>query len=115
MTSQFLEQLQSTHLAIWNEKDTTHRSSLMKSIYADDIKMFDKDFILSGIDEISGFITKLLTEDPEFSFTATKQIQATQNGGRLFWNIKTGGNVLPGMDFFKIENSKVKEIYVFMD
>lgn len=115
MTPEFIKNLQRTHLAIWNEKDASAREKLIKTIYADDIRMFDKDFILTGSAEVSNFISKLLKEDAAFDFTATKEMQATQNGVRFFWNIKTSGPILTGMDFFVIQADKVSDLYVFMD
>jgi hypothetical protein len=115
MNAQFVETLQQTHLALWNEKDASRREELITSIYADDIKMYDKDFILSGTSEISNFIGKLLTDDSNFHFSAAKPMQATQNGIRFYWNVQNSGSLLTGMDFFIIENEKVTELYVFMD
>jgi hypothetical protein len=52
MNVQALNTLQQTHTAVWNEKDRRTRDTLMQTIYADDIKMYDKDFILTGIPAI---------------------------------------------------------------
>lgn len=111
----FIDTLQKNHIALWNEKDPACREELAKTIYSNDIKMYDKDFILTGSGEVLGFIGKLLTDDPDFYFSAVKPMQITQNGVRLFWNIRTGGLTLTGMDFFVIENNKVQHLYVFMD
>ena len=100
MDAQFIKILEENHTALWNEKDPARREELAKAIYSDDIKMYDKDFILTGSNEVLGFISKLLAGDPNFSFSAVKPIQITQNGVRLFWQIHTSGPVLTGMDFF---------------
>jgi hypothetical protein len=115
MDADFIESLQKNHIALWNEKVPARREELVKTIYSNDIKMYDKDFILSGSEEVLGFIGKLLTDDPNFQFSATKPMQVTQNGICLFWQIITSGPVLTGMDFFLIENEKVQHLYVFMD
>jgi hypothetical protein len=115
MDNQLLQTLQENHIALWNEKDPARREELAKTIYSDDIKMYDKDFTLTSSNEVLGFIGKLLTDDPSFSFSATKPMQVTQNGIRLFWHIHTNGIDLTGMDFFVMENSKVQHLYVFMD
>ena len=109
--------LQQTHTAVWNEKDRTTRDALMQTIYADDIKMYDKDFILAGIAAVSDFIDKLFAGDANFNFTATKPMESSQNGARLYWDIRTGPqpNVLTGMDFFIVEDEKVAHLFVFMD
>jgi hypothetical protein len=115
MDAQLIATLEKTHIALWNEKDPAHRQQLADTIYSHDIKMYDKDFILTGISEVLGFINKLLTEDPCFTFRATKPLQAAQNGVRLFWHIRTGSADLTGMDFFVLQNNKVQDLYVFMD
>ncbi|MEH2087155.1 nuclear transport factor 2 family protein [Nostoc sp.] len=117
MDAQAMNYLQQTHTAVWNEKDRTTRDALMQTIYADDIKMYDKDFILTDISAVSDFIDKLFAEDANFNFVATKPMESTQNGARLFWDIRTDPqpNVLTGMDFFVIENGKVAHLFVFMD
>ena len=115
MDAQFIKTLQENHIALWNEKDPASREELVKTIYSDNIKMYDKDFILTGSSEVLGFIGKLLADDPRFYFSAVKPMQITQNGVRLFWNIRTSGADLTGMDFFVIGNDKVQHLYVFMD
>lgn len=117
MDAQSMTHLQQTHTAVWNEKDRTTRDALMQTIYADDIKMYDKDFILTGITAVSDFIDKLFAGDDKFTFTVTKPMESTQHGARLYWTIRTGPqpNVLTGMDFFIVENEKVAHLFVFMD
>lgn len=114
MDKQVIEHLQTTHLAVWKEKNREKRDQLMATIYAQQIKMYDKDFILQGTKEISEFIDKL-QRDPEFDFKAAKPMEAVQNGLRLFWNIQTGQGLLKGMDFFILEEGKVLQLYAFME
>jgi hypothetical protein len=117
MDAQSMNTLQQTHTAIWNEKDRTTRDALIQTIYADAINMYDKDFILTGTAAVSDFIDKLFAGDANFTFTAAKPLESTQNGARLYWDIHTGPqpNVLTGMDFFVLENGKVAHLFVFMD
>lgn len=107
------EKLQQAHLAAWNEKDRTKRDELLKSIYADDIKMYDKEFILNGIKEISDFIQKLQA-DPKFLFSAAGDIEALQNSARLYGHIRTSEGMLNSMDFFILESGKARHYYAFM-
>src|SRR5256885_47472 len=117
MNIESMNHLQQTHTTVWNEKDRTTRDALMQAIYADGIKMYDKDFILTGVPAISDFIDKLFAGDANFNFTVSKPMESTQNGARLYWEIRTGPqpNVLTGMDFFVVENEKVAHLFVFMD
>ncbi|AKD56999.1 nuclear transport factor 2 family protein [Spirosoma radiotolerans] len=117
MDAQLLNKLQQTHTAVWNEKDRATRDAMMQTIYADDITMYDKDSILTGNTAVSDFIDKLFAGDANFNFTVTKPMESTQNGARLYWDIRTGPqpNVLTGMDFFIVENEKVAHLFVFMD
>lgn len=115
MNIQKFNELQEIHVAAWNEKDETKRNELLKKIYADDVKMYDKDFIFDGLKAVSDFVGKLMAEDPAFSFSAAKPIEPLQNGARLFGNIKTSGGMLNSMDFFLLENEKVKHLYAFLE
>lgn len=108
-----LEKLQNVHVAAWNEKDAAERLKLLTSIYDADITMYDKDFILTGIQEISDFIEKLQT-DPQFFFSSTGEIEALQNSARLYGKIQTSGPLLNSMDFFILENGKAKHYYAFI-
>lgn len=114
MDAQLINNLQNVHVAAWNEKDRVKRDGLLKTIYADDVKMYDKDFILLGIEEISDFIEKL-QKDADFQFSAAKPIEFVQNGLRFYGHIRTGKGMLNSMDFFIIENNKVLHLYAFMD
>jgi len=109
------EYLQKIHVIAWNEKDATKRKELLEEIYAHDIKMYDKDFILEGLDAVSEFIGKLIEGDPAFSFEAAQPIEPLQNSARLFGKIQTSEEILRSMDFFLIENDKVKDLYAFME
>jgi len=115
MDNNLFTQLQELHVAGWNERDAVKRDALLKQIYAHDIRMHDKDFTLDGLQAVSDFIGKLLTDDPEFNFSAQKNIDYTQNGARLYGRIGTGNKVFYSMDFFVMENDKVAQLYVFMD
>src|SRR3989337_2080943 len=114
MDAQLLKTLQEVHVAAWNERDRAKRDELIQTIYAADIKMYDKDFILRGQEEVSNFIGKLQSEDPDFHFSAAKPIDSTQNGARLYGRIQTGQGVLHSMDFFILEAGKALHLYVFM-
>ena len=109
-----LNELQETHVAAWNEKDKATRERLLRTVYSENIKMYDKDFILDGLQAISDFIEKLQTSDPEFHFSAAKPIEGLQDGARLFGHIRTSEIPLDSMDFFLLENGKVKHLYAFM-
>ena len=111
------QHLQETHTAVWNEKDRAKRDTLMQTIYMEGIRMYDREFILTGMAAVSDFIDKLFAQDAGFRFSAVGPLETTQNGARLYWEIRTGPqpNLLTGMDFFVLENGKVAHLYVFMD
>jgi len=115
MNKELFKQLQEIHVAAWNEKDVIKRDEMLKKIYADDIKMYDKEFTFDGLKAVSDFIGELMVEDPAFRFSAAKPIEPLQNSARLFGHIQTGGGLLNSMDFFLIENDKVKELYAFIE
>lgn len=110
-----LQELQDIHVAAWNEKDASKRYELLKQIYTDDVKMYDKDVVFASLTEVSDFIGKLLTEDAAFHFSAVKPIEGLQNSARLYGRIITSQVTLNSMDFFILENGKVKHLYAFME
>ena len=112
-----ITELQKKHVAGWNEKDADKRLQILGEVYAADIQMHDKDFSLKGIQEVSDFIGKLLADDPNFTFSASKDIEFAQNGARLSGKIVTGvkPDIFESMDFFVIKNDKVAELFVYMD
>ena len=115
MNQEQFNRMQEIHVLAWNEKDADKRVAMLRKIYADDIKMYDKDFIFDGLQAISDFIGKLISEDPAFQFSAAKPIEALQNGARLFGHIQTSGGWLNSMDFFIAEQGKVKLLYAFLE
>ena len=115
MNQEQFNQLQEIHVLAWNEKDAEKRAEMLGKIYADDIKMYDKDFIFDGVNAISDFIGKLISEDPNFKFSAAKPIEALQNSARLFGHIQTSGGLLNSMDFLIAEHGKIKHLYAFME
>lgn len=115
MTPEQFEQLENIHVAAWNEKDDIKRYELLRSIYADDIQMYDKDNTFDGLRSVSDFIGKLITEDPLYRFTAVKTIEPLQNSARFFGQINTSGPMLNSMDFFLLEGDKVKQLYAFLE
>ena len=115
MKNEIFSQLQELHVAAWNEKDVTTRDEILKKIYSEDIKMYDKEFKFDGLRAVSDFIGKLISEDHLFSFSAARPIESLQNGARLFGHIQTGGGLLNSMDFFLVEDNKVKHLYAFIE
>lgn len=109
--------LQEKHVAGWNEKDAEKRLEILSEIYSESILFHDKNFTLNGIREVSDFIGKLFSDDPNFTFSASRDIEFAQNGARLFGKIVTGAkpDVFESMDFFIIKDDKVAELYVYMD
>jgi hypothetical protein len=115
MDNKLFTELQATHVAAWNEKDVTRRYELLTSIYADDIRMYDKEMTLEGLKAVSDFIGKLIAEDPAFKFSAVKPIDPLQHTARLYGQIETSGGMLNSMDFFVIANGKVAQLYAFLE
>jgi len=114
MASKVFSELEEIHVAAWNEKDRARRDELLKRIYSDDIKMYDNELILDSLKAVSDFIGKLIAEDPAYNFSAAKPIESLQNSARLFGHIQTSKGMLNSMDFFLIEDEKVKHLYAFL-
>ncbi|MCG2616761.1 nuclear transport factor 2 family protein [Terrimonas sp. NA20] len=109
--------LQETHLAIWNERDRLKRDALMAEVYAPAITMYDPHVVFHGLSEISDFIGKIQSEDPDFVFTAARPMEQVQDGVRFHWYIQLKKDQPPmtGIDFFLLQDGKVEKLYVFMD
>ncbi|PZR27484.1 MAG: glyoxalase [Azospira oryzae] len=117
MDAQWINTFQDSHVAAWNERDRATRDQLLKTIYATHIKMYDPAFVFPNLTEVSDFIGKLHSDNPEFYFSAAKPMEATQNGVRFYGHIGTreNPNIMNSMDFFIIENGKATHLYVFME
>ena len=115
MDNKLIAELQDIHVAAWNEKDAERRAALLERIYAEDVKMYDKDFVLVGLKSVSDFIGKLIAEDPDYHFAAAKPIEPLQDSARFYGQINTGGGLLNSMDFFLLEDGKVRHLYAFME
>ena len=117
MNAQFIKRLQENHVAAWNEKVREKRDNLLKTIYAEDIKMYDPNSVLQSLAEVSDFIGTLHTQDPDFYFSAAKPMDFTQNGVRLYGHIGTRQkpDMMSSMDFFIIEDGKAAHLYVIME
>ena len=117
MDAELIRKLQENHVAAWNERDREKRDSLLRTVYAEDIKMYDPNTIFQNLAEVSDFIGMLHTQDPDFQFSAAKPIDVTQNGARLYGHIgtKQKPDMMSSMDFFIIENGKAAHLYVIME
>ena len=117
MDTELIQKLQENHVAAWNERDREKRDTLLRTVYAEDIKMYDPDFVLQNLTEVSDFIGKLHTQNPDFHFSAAKSMDFTQNGARLFGLIgtKEKPDMMKSMDFFIIENGKAAHLYVMLE
>ena len=114
MNTNLVQQLQDIHVKAWNEKEATKRLELLQIIYAEDIKMYDRDLIIEGLTGIADFIATLISEDPAYSFAMASPLETLQNSARLYGHIQTSGGPLNSMDFFLIEDGKVKHLYAYM-
>ena len=77
--------------------------------------MYDKDFIPQGLKSVFGFIGKLIADESANKFAAVKPIESLQNSAIFYGHIKTSGGLINSMDFFLLENGKVKHLYAFME
>ena len=114
MENEIFKILQEIHVAAWNEKDAQKRDALLRDIYAEDIKMYDSEAAYSGLQAVSDFIGKLLHDDPLFSFSAIAPLEVLHHGARLYGQIQTGSGTLDSMDFFLVEEGKVRQLFAFL-
>ena len=117
MDQEFIKTFQENHVAAWNERDRKKRDTLLRTVYAENIKMYDPHTILQSLAEVSDFIGSLHSQDPDFYFSAARPIEVTQNGARLYGHIgtKENPNAMSSMDFFIIENGKAAHLYVMIE
>ena len=114
MNNNLFAELQFTHVKAWNENDPEERRKLLHTIYAEDIKMYDSQNVIVGLDAVVDFIGTLITKDPVYSFSPDGELEVLQNSARLYGNIHTSGGQLRSMDFFLTDNGKVQHLYVYL-
>ncbi|WPV01928.1 nuclear transport factor 2 family protein [Mucilaginibacter sp. cycad4] len=117
---QKLEQLMVEHLnQVWNQRDEVLRMKAIKSIYAEDIVMFDMDDeTFSGYDAISQKVASLLNSlPPDFSINQSIPIVLHNDVGKLEWGVGPTGapSVLTGTDIVFFKDDKIKSFYVFVN
>jgi len=117
MDIEFIKTFQENHVAAWNERDREKRDNLLRTVYAENIRMYDPNSVLKSLAEVSDFIGVIHSNDPDFYFSAARSMDVTQNGARLYGHIGTRENpdIINSMDFFIIENGKAVHLYVMMD
>lgn len=105
------------HLILWNEQDKSKRKKIMTEIYAPDIEMVDRHFVAKGREQVDSFITGLQKKSPDFRFSHSKPIDTHHNIARMYWQVGNAAHpaAVNGMDFFVLENGKVKKLYVFVE
>jgi hypothetical protein len=105
------------HLNLWNERDKNKRKKILNDIYAPDIEMVDRHFVARGRDQIDAFIADLQKKSPDFRFSHAKPVDTHHNIARMYWQVGNAAHpaAVTGMDFFVVENGKVKKLYVFVE
>lgn len=117
LTVSEIQSLVEQHLNIWNERDKSKRSDLLKQVYADNVEMVDVHFVAVGHTAINGFVESLQEKNPAFRFSHVRPVTTHHNIARLYWQVGSPEkpDAVTGMDLFVFENGKVARLYVFVD
>lgn len=112
-----MQALVEQHLQLWNERDASRRSELLKQVYADNVEMVDRHFVAVGHAAINGFVNGLQEKNPAFRFSHVRPVDIHHHIARLYWQVGTPEKpaAVTGMDLFVFEQGKVAHLYVFVD
>lgn len=104
------------HLALWGEADPIKRLALARNIYTEQIRVFDPSGILSGHEEISGFIGDLLSNNPGFKFGIAKPVEVHHQQALLSWQFGPSSDPgqISGQDIFTISKGRISSLLVFV-
>jgi hypothetical protein len=116
-TERILELLYRNLQEVFGEGDAARRRAAIEEFYADDCVLHVPDGILVGHDALDKFAGELRATHPHFAYTPHGQAQALHNGGILAWGSGPKGEPpeYTGLDVVVVRESKIAELYVFLN
>ena len=116
-TERILELLYRNLQEVFGEGDAARRRAAIEEFYTDDCVLHVPDGVLVGHDALDKFAGELRATHPHFAYTPHGQAQALHNGGILAWGSGPKGEPpeYTGLDVVIVRESKIAELYVFLN
>jgi hypothetical protein len=102
---------------VFGEGDAARRRAAIEEFYTDDCVLHVPDGVLVGHAALDKFAGELRATHPHFAYTPHGQAQALHNGGILAWGSGLKGEPpeYTGLDVVVVRESKIAELYVFLN
>jgi SnoaL-like domain len=102
---------------VFGEGDAARRRAAIEEFYTHDCVLHVPDGVLVGHAALDRFAGELRATHPHFAYTPHGQAQALHNGGILAWGSgpKDGPPEYTGLDVVVVRESKIAELYVFLN
>jgi hypothetical protein len=116
-TERIIELLYRNLQEVFGEGDAARRRAAIDEFYTDDCVLHVPDGALVGHDALDTFAGELRATHPHFAYTPHGQAQALHNGGILAWGSGPKGEPpeYTGLDVVVVRESKIAELYVFLN
>jgi hypothetical protein len=116
-TERIIELLYRNLQEVFGEGDAARRRTAIEEFYTDDCVLDVPDGVLVGHAALDKFAGELRATHPHFVYTPHGQAQALHNGGILAWGSGPKGEPpeYTGLDVVVVRESKIAELYVFLN
>jgi SnoaL-like domain len=116
-TERIIELLYRNLQEVFGEGDAARRRTAIEEFYTDDCVLYVPDGVLVGHAALDKFAGELRATHPHFVYTPHGQAQALHNGGILAWGSGPKGEPpeYTGLDVVIVRESKIAELYVFLN
>ncbi|MBE9586408.1 nuclear transport factor 2 family protein [Mucilaginibacter sp. JRF] len=118
MNQQLIQIIEDNLHQVWNERDAEARLKTIERIYATDATLYHFGDQVTGHDAINESVTAVQQSlPPGFEFTLLKPVLINHDIGRAIWGAGPKGQspVSTGMDIARLEDGKIKSLYVFLE
>jgi hypothetical protein len=102
---------------VFGEGDAARRRAAIEEFYTDDCVLYVPDGAFIGHVALDKFAGELRATHPHFVYTPHGQAQALHTGGILAWGSGPKGEPpeYTGLDVVVVRESKIAELYVFLN
>ena len=116
-TERIIELLYRNLQEVFGEGDAARRRTAIEEFYTDDCVLYVPDGVLVGHAALDKFAGELRATHPHFVYTPHGEPQALHNGGILAWGSGPKGEPpeYTGLDVVVVRESKIAELYVFLN
>ncbi len=117
MTASPTEVIELSLTKVWNQRDPAKRLAALGELYASDAVLYEPDNDVVGLEAISETIGKVLASLPDgFQFEVASAPAGHHGLAVAHWRGGPPGQVIvTGSDIARIEDGKVRQLWVFFD